>query len=163
MDALLHDPAIWLLCSFVIFAVMLYRKGKGAVLALLDKRIEGIRDELETAENLRVEAQELLAQYQRKHRDAVKDADNIIANAQKGADDILKKAESDLAESLSRKEQQLRDRLTRAEQAAIQEIQAYAADLAIKATTEIITSKLDKKTSERLLDASISNVSKNIH
>lgn len=163
MGALLNDPAIWLLCSFLIFAVLVYRKGKDTVLAMLDKRIDEIKAELETAENLRVEAQELLAQYQRKHRDAVKDADMIIANAEKSAGETLKKAESDLAEGLARKEQQLRDRLTNAEQAAIQEIQVYAADLAIKATTEIIIGKLDKKTSEGLLDASIGGLSKNIH
>ncbi len=163
MDALLNDSAIWLLCSFVIFAFLLWQKGKGAVVALLDKRIAEIKSELETAENLRVEAQELLAQYQRKHRDAVKDADKIIANAQASADEIRRKAEQDLSESLTRKEQQLRDRLTRAEQSAIQEIQEYAADLAIKATSEIIAGKLDKKTSEGLLDDSVKNISKNIH
>lgn len=163
MDAMLHDSAIWLLGSFIIFAWIVWSKGKGAILALLDKRIAEIKSELETSENLRIEAQELLAQYQRKHRDAVKDADKIIANAQAGAEEIRKKAENDLADSIARKESQLRDRLMRAEQAAIQEIQDYAAELAIKATTEIITSKLDKKTSDGLLDSSIQSICKNIH
>lgn len=163
MPDFLLDSALWLLLSFLIFAVVVWRMGKSALLSILDNRIKEIREEIETAENLRVEAQELLAQYQRKHRDAVKDADQIIANAKKNADEIRTQAEKDLTENIERKEQQLRDRLSRAEQAAIQEIQNYAADLAIKATTEIITDKLDKKTSTSLLDTSIKNISNNMH
>jgi len=163
MSDFLHDPSIWLLFSFLIFAAIIWKMGSSAFTALLDKRIAEIKEEIETAENLRVEAQELLAQYQRKHRDAVKDAEQIILNAQRHADEIRKQAEKDLAENLERKEQQLRDRLSRAEQSAIQEIQNYAADLAIKATTEIIADKLDKKTSEKLVNDSITNISKNMH
>lgn len=160
---ILSDSTIWLLISFIIFAVILWRKGRGAVLAILDKRIETIRQDIQTAENLRVESQELLAQYQRKHRDAVKDAEAIIATAEKNAEEIRKNAERDLKEMMTRREKQLKERLGRMEQSAIAEIQKYAADLAIEATTEIIASSLDKKSNEKLVNQAIEDVSGNIH
>ena len=159
----LNDPYIWLVFSFAIFCGILWKKGKGAFLALLDKRIELIREEIKTAENLRTEAQELLAQYQRKHRDALKDAEKIISNAEKQAAAIQQKAESELNESIERRERQLKERLERMEQSAINQIQAYAADLAIKATAEIIAHKLDKKANEKLVDQAIKDIDKNLH
>lgn len=160
---LLADTSFWLLISFSIFVFILWKKGKDAFVGLLDKRIEGIKDEIQTAENLHIEAQELLAQYQRKHRDAVKEADEIIKNAEKHAKQIQKQAEKDLAETMARREKQLADRLDRMKQNAIDEIQSYAANLAIDATREIIVEKLDKKVSDKLVDSAIKDLGKNLH
>lgn len=161
--ALLHDPSIWLLLSFLIFAFLVFKFGKGALLAMLDQRIEAIREEINTAENLRVEAQEMLAQYQRKHKDAVKDAEGILAKAKKQAAEIQKKAEADLDETIARREKQLAERLERMKQNAQAEILEYASNLAIAATGEIIAEKLDKKANEKLVADAIKNVGSNLH
>ena len=153
----------WYIISFTAFAAIVYKYGKPAILAYLDKRIAEIREEIETAENLRVEAQEMLAQYQRKHKDAVKDAEQILAQAKAQAKDIQKKAEADLDETIARREKQLNDRLERMKQNAKDEILDYASSLAIAATREIITEKLDKKANEKLVDSAIKSVGKNIH
>lgn len=158
-----HGVYIWYTIAFVTFAAIIYKLGKPAILAYLDKRIAEIREEIETAENLRVEAQEMLAQYQRKHKDAVKDAEKIIENAKVQAADIQKKAEKDLEETITRREKQLNDRLERIKQNAKDEILEYASGLAIAATREIIAENLDKKTNEKLVDDAIKSVGKNIH
>ena len=160
---ILHDSSLWLLLSFVIFAGLIYKYGKGALLGMLDARIESIREEIKTAENLRVEAQEMLAQYQRKQKDAAKDAEKIITNAKQQADDIKKQADKDLKETIARREKQLKERVERMKQNAKDEILEYASNLAIAATQEIIADNLDKKANEKLVDDAIKNVSKNIH
>ena len=147
---LLEDSYTWLIASFLIFCFICYKFGKKAFLGLLDTRIQSIQKELETSESLRVEAQELLAQYQRKQRDAEKEAESIIARAEKNALQIRKDAEKQLSETLERREQQLKDRLEQMEQSAIQEIREHAANLAVQATRQIITEKLDKKEREKL-------------
>ncbi len=159
----LHDPHFWYNVSFAMFAVVAWKFGKNAVLELLDGRIEDIRKDIESAEGLRVEAQELLAQYQRKHRDAVKDAQAIVTTAEKQAAEIIKKADQDLQETALRREKQLQERLARMEHAAIEEIRQYAADLALNATAEIIAVQLDKKTNDKLVDNSIKGIGSNLH
>lgn len=160
---LLHDTHIWLLASFVAFIFLMWKFAWGKILAMLDKRIADIKNELETAENLRIEAQELLAQYQRKHRDAMKDAENIIANAAAQAKHFQKQAETELQETMQRREDQLTQRLARMEEAAIAEIRNYAADLSMNAAAQIIADKMDKKTSDDLVKKSISSVSGKLH
>jgi F-type H+-transporting ATPase subunit b len=155
MIEMLQDAHAWVAISFAIFAVLAFVLGRGKVLAKLDGRIAQIRREIETAESLRLEAQELLASYQRKQRDAVRDAETMVAAARQHAEQIRRHAGDELNETLNRREQQLEDRLRRMEQAAIQEIRAYAAELAVKATAEIIADKMDEKTNGQLVDQSM--------
>lgn len=159
----LQDTNVWYTFSFIIFVAILLKYAMPALNALFDARIAQIKNDLETAENLRVEAQEMLAQYQRKHRDAVKESEKIIAKAKENAELFSKKAEAELDEIMARRESQLAERLNRMEQNAINEIQSFAADLAMNAAAQIIAEKLDKKTNAKLVDESIENISNNIH
>ena len=163
MTELLLDTHVWYAISFAGFAFIIYKYGVPLLFGMLDKRIEEIRDELANAENLRVEAQEMLAQYQRKHKDAVKDADAILENAKAQAKEMQKAAEKELDEVIARREKQLEERVDRMKQNAREEILEYASSLAIAATTEIIADQLDKKSNEKLVDAAIKDISKNIH
>ena len=161
LELLKHDSNLRLLFSFVIFVFILWKYGKAPVLAYLDGRIEQIRKEIESAENLRVEAQELLAQYQRKQRDAEKEAARIIETANKNAEQIRKKSEADLEETMQRREKQLAQRIEQMKQDAKQEISDYASNLALKAAQDIIEKQLeDKSAYNTLVENSISNVGK---
>jgi len=158
-----NNTDVWYAVSFLMFIGIIWKFGIPALNKFLDNRIEAIRDEIQRAENLKTEAQELLAQYQRKHRDAVQEADAIIKNAKKNADELKKQAEAELDETIARREKQLQERLARLEQDAIEEIKTHTAALAIEATREIITDKLDKKTNEALVEGAIENISSTIH
>ncbi|PJB70413.1 MAG: hypothetical protein CO093_08035 [Alphaproteobacteria bacterium CG_4_9_14_3_um_filter_47_13] len=157
-----QDAQIWATLSFLFFLFFMWKFGKDKLLAALDSRIENIRKEIETAESLRIEAQELLAQYQRKQRDAAKEATEIVERAKVHAAEIQKQAEQNIADIAIRREQQLQERLKRMEQNAIQEIRTYAAALAVKATTEIIARQMDRKTNENLIEQSIKHLPKQL-
>lgn len=162
MMEILSDSKIWLIFSFVIFAGVVWKFGKAKFLAMLDNRIQSIQEEIKVAGNLRLEAQEMLAQYQRKHRDAIKEAEKIIKKAEQQAEALRSAAEAELASSIDYKEKQLAERLERMKQNAKNEIREYAASLAIAATHEIIAGNL-KDNSSALIDQSIKNIDKNIH
>lgn len=165
MEFLQGDDAIyiWYTFSFIVFAFIVVKFGGPVFNAALDKRIAEIKTELKTAENLRIEAQEMLAQYQRKHRDALKESETIIKTAKESAQKIQAQAEADLEASMARREQQLVTRLQRMEEDALNEIKSYAANLAMEAARQIITEKLDKNTNAKLLEHSIQDIQANIH
>ncbi len=163
IDYLLHDSAFWVAISFAIFSFIAFKLGRNSVLGGLDARIDEVKSEIDNAERLRVEAQELLAQYQRKQRDAKKEADDMVARAKKQAKLLRKTAETDLSELMDRREAQLTERLQRLEESAIAEIQNHAADLAVAATTEMIIQTLDEKTNATLNEDSIKSLSKHLN
>ena len=163
MELLAHDTALWVGISFVIFAFIAFKLGRSSVVGALDAKIDEVKQEIENAERLRVEAQELLAQYQRKQRDAEAEAADILARAQEQAKMIKSTAEADIAEIMDRRETQLAERLRRIEENALSEIQSHAADLAVAATTEMIAQTLDEKANSALNEASIGNLAKHLN
>lgn len=163
MSELLHDTNFWVLISFVIFIGVFLKYGKATALKSLDDKINSIKLELSHAENLRVQAQELLAEYQRKHKDALSEAEAIIADAKKHAETIRLKAEEDMARTQKRREAQLQEKLERIEQNARQDIESYTAKIIIDATRQIMTESMDEKSDKSIIENTLSTANKSLH
>lgn len=153
----------WVLISFLIFLYVFFKYAYSFVIEKIDARIADIKTELQTVETLRVEAQELLAQYQRKHKDALKEADEIIALAKSQAENIKAQAMQDMESAKARREKQLQDRLARIEREALQDIQNHTVTLAIQASKDLIIKNSDKKASKAMLDKSLENIPEQLH
>ncbi len=160
---LTHDPTVWVAISFVIFVALAYKFGRASVLKALDARIEAVRSDLATAEQLKAEAQSLLAEYQRKQLDASKEAEQLIENARDNATRLQKQAEEDFTATMDRRESMMKERIMRMEETAMDDIRRYAAELAISATTQIIAEKMDDKSAQKLADNSIRNLADNLN
>lgn len=163
MPALLHDPTIWVLFSFILFVGLAFKFGRQSVLSSLDSRIESVRKEIATAENLKAEAQKLLNEYQQKQAEAVRDAGKMVEQAQAQARELAARAEQDFTATMQRKEVMMKERLTRMEETAMDDIRRYAAELAISATTQIIAQKMDENSAQKLADESIRKISDNLN
>lgn len=158
----LEDPYFWIVLSTIIFVAIIIQKGSPILLNALDNRSKKISDELDQAEKLRVEAQELLAEYQRKHRDAVKMAEGIISQAKDQAKIIQKETQTKMDDSLKRREAQLVERISRAELSAVQEVREQAADIASAAAESLVITALSK-TGSKLIDTSITDLPKKLN
>jgi F-type H+-transporting ATPase subunit b len=153
----LNDPHFWVLLATVGFAFVAFRMGKAPVLSLLDGRTAKIRAALDEAERLKAEAQELLADVQKKHRDALQTSQKIIESARETAARVQKEAEQKLSDSVKRREEQLIDRIKRAEAAAVQELRDKAADIAAR-SAEILLHEALSKRSSKLVDEAIADI-----
>lgn len=158
LEILAHDTSLWLGIAFVLFIVIAYKMGGKAVIAGLDNQISDIKNEVETAERLKEEAQELLAQYERKHQDAEKEAEKIIQKAKAQANTLKSDCDKELQALMERKEEQLQARLKRMEQNAIAEIQSHAADLVIATASQQLQKDINAKTAKSLTEKTIGSI-----
>lgn len=149
------DPTFWVLVAFVIFVALVWKPGAKAVTQMLDERADKIRADLEKAAKLREEAQALFAEYQQKQRDALKEAEAIVASAKAEAERLSAQAAADLETSLKRREQLALQRIAQAEQQAMADVRAAAVDLALSATQKLLTDKLDTARHEALIEGAI--------
>lgn len=157
--SILSTPEFWVLVSFVGFiGLILYYKIPGKVAEALDKRAEAIRHELDEARKLREEAQALLADYERKHRDAEKEAESIITLAQEEAEALAKETRANLKDMLERRSRQAEEKIKRAEEQALGEVRATAVSVAIAAAEQIIEKKMTPAASRKLVDESIKSL-----
>ena len=154
----IHGPEFWVLVAFILFVGVVAWKARGAILGALDGRAARIRAEIDEAQRLREEAQALLAEYQKKQRAALGEAEGMIRQAGDEAKRLRAKAEAELAGALKRREQQALDRIAQAEAQALAEVRNLAADLAIAATEKLLVARLDPAKAEALVSASIAEL-----
>ncbi|MDP2124291.1 MAG: ATP F0F1 synthase subunit B, partial [Parvibaculum sp.] len=106
------SPDFWVLISFLMFiGLLVYYKVPGMIGALLDKRAADIAAELDEARRLREEAQQLLASYQRKQREAMKEAEDIVAQAKTEAENLAKEIRANMEAQVDRRTKLAEDKI----------------------------------------------------
>lgn len=156
---MLEDATFWAFVALVLFlALMVYLKVPGIVTAALDKRAATIRKELDDARRLREEAQALLAEYQRKGREAEAEAEEIIDQAKREAEAIAGEATRRLDEYVASRTKLAEQKIAQAEMQALQEVKALSADVAIAAAEKILGVKVKGPVGETLIARSIGDV-----
>jgi F-type H+-transporting ATPase subunit b len=149
-------PEFWVLISFTLFVLVLIWKGvPGLIGKALDKRAAAIRTELDEARRLREEAQQLLADYQRKSREAEDEAKSIVETAKREAERLAADTRKALAEQVERRTKAAEEKIARAEAQAVSDVRAAAVDLAVKASESILKSKIAGDAATSLTDAAI--------
>ena len=152
---LFADPEFWVLVAAIVFVAVVWKPVRKSLIGSLDERAARIRAELDEARRLREEAERLLADYQRKEREAAEEARAIVAHAQEEAERIAAQAAQDLEQALARRQRLAEERIAQAESKAVEEIRAVAVDVAIAAARQVIASETDEQRSGALLDAAI--------
>jgi len=163
MSAILSDTSFWALVGLILFFVVIaYFKVPGSIANQLDGRAQRIGDELEQARRMREEAQEILASYQRRQREAEEEAEQIVQQAKDEAKRVREAANKDLDERLERRTQQAEAKIAQAQQQAEQEIRAAAAEKAIQAAEAMLRDGLTKGARESLFKDSVKDLEKRL-
>lgn len=163
MPKLFSDPEFWVLVAVAIFFVVVWRPGKRAIVNALDTRARRISDELAAASNLREEAREALAAYQRKQQEAADEAEQIIRRAKDQAEQIAAQSLRDLEETLRRRELLAQERIAQEQAKALTEIRVTAVDIAISAARHVIAASIDEKRGAALIDQAIAELPRQLH
>lgn len=158
-----HNPELWVAVAFVVVVVLVGRKAAKAITGGLDSHAAKIRSKLDEARKLREDAQTLLADYQRRQKAALEEAEGIIAHARLEADRLKAEAEVALAASIARREAQALERIAQAEHQAIADVRNLAVDVAIDATTHLIAEKLPHDRATALVQAAIGDLPRTLN
>jgi F-type H+-transporting ATPase subunit b len=160
---MLQNPTFWVLIAFVLFFVVMGRKVWGILSQTLDDRAGRIRQEIEAAQKLKDDAQAAFQQYQRRQRDALKEAEAIIAAAREEADRIRAHAQAATEAALKQREQQAVEKIAQAEAAALQQVRDLAVDIAVTATEKLLADNLDDARGTALIDKAIAELPNKVH
>jgi len=158
-----QEAEFWVLVAFVIAVAGLVWKAGPQITKALDDRAAKIKSDLDEAARLKDEAQKTLAEYQRKQRDALKEAELIVQQAKGEAERVAKQAERDLAASLERRQKQAIEKIALAEAKAVAEVRNVAVDVAIAAVRRMLADDLDAPRKSALVDEAISDLSRRLN
>ena len=147
------DAGGWVaLAMLVVFGIMLWKRVPALIAAALDKKIAGIREQLDTASKLREEAAALKAEYDAKVKAADGEIAALKAAAEKQAADLVAKAKTDAAQLIARHKALSEAKIAAAERAAVDEFRARMATAAAAAAGSLIGEQHDPATDKKLVD-----------
>lgn len=158
MDAT-AQATLWAAISFaILIGIFIYLKVPAMVNDTLDKRADRIRNELDEARKLREEAQQLLAEYQRKRQEAEKEAAGIVAAAEREARMMADEARQRTEDYVVRRTALAEQKISQAEQDAVNEVRQRAVDIAVEAAGRLLADKVDAKADAGLFKAALDEV-----
>jgi F-type H+-transporting ATPase subunit b len=155
------EAEAWVAIAFVLFLGLLgYLGAHRRVIDGIDARQARIKAELDEAVRLRQEAQALLAEFERKGREAEGEAASIIAGAKAEAERLAAEAKVRMEDFVLRRTKMAETKIAQAEAQALADVRAAAADSAVAAAEKILTAAAKGKVAEDLLAQGIEDVRK---
>jgi F-type H+-transporting ATPase subunit b len=149
----------WVALGFFCFlALLVYLGVHRKVFDSLDARRARIKSELDDARRLREEAQALLADFERKGREAEKEAEAIIASAKVEAERLATEAKARIEDFVARRTKMAEQKIVQAEAQALADVKSAAADAAVAAAERILSVSAKGKVAEDLLTRGIEDV-----
>jgi len=149
---MIKEPEFWVAVAFVLFVgVLIYVGVHKKLIEALDHRSNRIQAELDEARRLRDEAGKLLAAYQRKQREAEREAEAIIADARAEAGRVAAEARVKMEEFIARRTKLAESKIAQAEAQALTDVRAAAADAAVTAAEKILRDSAKGKIADDLI------------
>ena len=149
---------IWTLVVFVISLYILNKAVFPRIRDALDERRASIDESIDAAERTRAEADQLLAEYRERLKEARTQSEEIVQRARQTAEshehEARERGQEILAEAAKRAERDIEAATKR----ALDDIRREVADLTIMATEKVTRKTLDDADQRRLVEEALSEL-----
>ncbi len=161
--SLRNTDFIVLLAFLVFLAILLYYRVPAQVAGMLDRRAQGIRDELAQARALRDEAQALVASFDRRKQEMAAQAARIVADARADSERAAAAAREEASRAVARRLASAEEQIASAEARAVREVRDRAVALAVAVAQDVLARQMTAHEADRLIDQSIETVGRRLH
>ncbi len=149
---------VWTLLLFAISMYVLAKVAFPRITEALDKRQKAIEDSIDAADRTRTEADEILAEYRERLKEARAQGDEIVARARKAAEMHEHDAQQDAKARREQMMEQTRRDIETETRRAVQEIRREVADHTVMATEKITRKTLTDDDQRRLVEEALSEL-----
>ena len=146
---------VWTLLVFGFTMILLAKLAFPRISEALGRRQQAIEDSIDTAERTRAEADQILAEYRERLKEAREQSEEIVQRARQTADshehEAKERSQEILAEAAARAERDIEAATKR----ALGDIRKEVADLTIMATEKVTRKTLDDADQKRLVEEAL--------
>ena len=145
------DATFWVAISFFIFfAALIYFKIPQKINTSLSDQINKIKKELDEAEKIKIEAKNLLSDYESKIDKSKKETKNIINKAKKDSErNILEKTEK-FHKIMEDRKKNAEQKINQMKENALKDIKNISIKISIESVKNLIKNSIDKKKLEKI-------------
>ena len=153
------DATFWVAVSFFIFlGVLIYFKVPQKVNDSLNNQINQVKKELDEAEKLKVEAKNLLSDYESKIDKSKKETQEIINVAKKDSEKNILDKTKKFHELIEERKKNAEQKISQMKENALKDIKNLSIKISIEAVEHLIKNSIDKNKIEKIYIDSIEQV-----
>jgi len=150
------DATFWVAVSFFIFlGGLIYLKVPQKINVYLNNQIDEIKKEIKEAEKLKVEAKNLLSNYESKIDKSKKETQEIIALAKDESDKIILEKTKKFHEMIELRKKSTEQKIVQMKDEALKDIRNVSIKIGIEATENLIKNSINKDKLEKLYTKSL--------
>ena len=153
------DATFWVAVSFFIFiGALFYLKVPQKVNNSITIQIDKIKKDLREAEKLKVEAKNLLSDYENKIDKSKKEAQDIISMAKKDSEKNILDKTKKFHELLEERKKSAEQKIIQMKENALKDIKNISIKVSIEAVEHLIKNSIDKNKIEKIYGESLDQV-----
>ena len=150
------DATFWVAISFFIFlGVLIYLKVPQKINSSLTNQINEIKKELDEAEKLKVEAKNLLSNYENKIDKSKKEVLEIINFAKKDSEKTILEKTEKFHQIMESKKKNTEQKIVQMRENALRDIKNISVKISMEAVEHLIKNSIDKNKLEKLYTNSL--------
>ena len=150
------DATFWVAISFFIFfAILIYLKVPQKINNTLTNQINDIKRELAEAEKLKIEAKNLLSNYENKIDKSKKETKEIIDSAKKESEKAIIEKTKKFHQIIEERKKSTEQKIVQMKENALKDIKNISVKIGIEAVENLIKNSIDKNKLENLYSKSL--------
>lgn len=154
------DVEFWVGMAFILSIVALAKPAYRFLKSAMRGKIESVKNQIADAEKLRDDAQELLAQYERKFAATESEVAEILKQAEKNIANQKKNDLATLKENTDVKEKEIKRRILSSTENVMAEINQSVARSSVEVAKKAILAHISKANKSTLIDEAIVSLDK---
>ncbi len=158
--ALLHDGRFWFLVAFILFIRLLGRRAWCALSQFLEAHAQTIKNEIDTAQDKKKHAQEMLAEAKEQYVKAQTTAAAILEQAEHEIEAMRLDVRRDLEHFQYAREKAMLERVRNAQEKAQKEIQSRSVSVAMRTAEIILKNRITPEIDAHFIDQAIEDIDK---
>jgi len=145
------DATFWVAVSFFIFfGCLIYLKVPQKINNSLTDQINKVKKELDEAEKLKIEAKNLLSNYENKIDKSKKETQEIINLAKKDSEKTILEITKKFHQIIENKKKNAEQKIVQMKENALKDIKNISVKISMEAVEHLIKNSIDKSKLEKL-------------
>ncbi len=145
------DATFWVAISFFIFCGgLIYLKVPNKISNALNNQINEIKKELNNAEKLKVEAKNLLSDYENKIDKSKKETQEIIKLAKKNSDKMVLEKTKKFYQMTEDRKKGIEQKIVQMKDQALRDIKNASVKISVEAVEHILKNSIDKNKLQKI-------------
>ena len=150
------DATFWVAVSFFIFfGILIYLKIPQKINSSLTDQINEIKNELDEAEKLKIEAKTLLSDYENKIDKSKKETKEIINLAKENSEKIILEKMEKFHQIMENKKKTAEQKIVQMKENALKDIKNISVKISMEAVEHLIKKSIDEDKLEKLYTKSL--------